>query len=190
MADDRTADYYDVLQVSSNAEPETIHRVYRLLAQRYHPDNQETGNEARFRELHEAYTVLSDPEKRARYDVGYQQLKQERWRLVSSGAQPENDFEAEQLVRLTLLEVLYTRRRVEPGDAGMYSTDLERLVGRPREHLEFTLWFLGQKKLVNRDDQSRFVITADGAEYLEQNYRNTLQQRRLPAARETKEQKS
>ena len=38
--------------------------VYRLLAQRFHPDNHETGSEAKFRQIHEAYSVLSDPEKR------------------------------------------------------------------------------------------------------------------------------
>ena len=55
MADDKQIDYYEVLQVNSNAEQETIHRVFRLLAQRFHPDNQETGNDDRFREIHEAY---------------------------------------------------------------------------------------------------------------------------------------
>jgi curved DNA-binding protein CbpA len=186
MTDDGTVDYYDLLQVSSSAEPETIHRVFRLLAQRYHPDNQDTGNETRFRELHEAYGVLSDPEKRARYDVGYEQRRQQRWRLVSTGAKAENDFEAEQLVRLTVLEVLYTRRRMEPADPGAYSTDLETMIGRPREHLEFTLWYLLQKKWVLRDDSSRFVITADGADHLERNYQMTIQRRRLPAAKEQK----
>jgi curved DNA-binding protein CbpA len=184
MADDKPVDYYDLLQVSSTAEPETIHRVYRLLAQRYHPDNQETGNESRFRALHDAYTVLSDPEKRARYDVSYERARQERWRLVETGAKAENDFEAEQLVRLTVLEVLYPRGRVDPADPGTYTTDLESMTGRPREHLEFTLWYLLQRKLVLRDDSSRFVITADGADYLEQNYRANLQRPRLPAARE------
>ena len=58
-------DYYEVLQVSDTAEPETINRVYRIFAQRYHPDNKETGNEARFREITEAYQILSNPEKRA-----------------------------------------------------------------------------------------------------------------------------
>ena len=38
-------DYYELLQVSATAEPETIHRVYRLLAQRYHPDNQQSGSD-------------------------------------------------------------------------------------------------------------------------------------------------
>jgi curved DNA-binding protein CbpA len=181
MADDRPVDYYETLQVSANADPETIHRVYRLLAQRLHPDNKETGNEARFRVLTEAYNVLSDPEKRARYDISYHQLRQDRWRLVSTGAQAENDFEMEVAVRLTLLEALYTRRRVEPGSPAMYSTDLEALLGRPREHLEFTIWYLVQRKFISRDDQSRLQITADGVDYLEQNYQGGVQRRRLTA---------
>ena len=49
MSIDATADYYEILQISQNAEPDTIHRVYRLLAQRLHPDNIDTGNAAQFR---------------------------------------------------------------------------------------------------------------------------------------------
>ena len=54
MPDKGELDYYEILQVSDSAEPDTINRVYRLFAQRYHPDNQETGNETRFREITEA----------------------------------------------------------------------------------------------------------------------------------------
>jgi curved DNA-binding protein CbpA len=185
MATDTTPDYYEILQVSPSAEPETVHRVYRLLAQRLHPDNADTGNEARFRLLHEAYQTISDPERRARYDVVHARRQQDRWRLVSAGSDAENDFEAEQLIRLTVLEVLYTRRRVEPESPGVTPLDLERLTGQAREHLEFTLWFLSQKRYVTRSDSSLLVITADGAEYLETNYRETLKRRRLnaPAAR-------
>jgi hypothetical protein len=72
---------------------------------------------------------------------------------------------------------------MEPGDAGIYSTELEGLIGRPREHLEFTIWYLSQKKFLQRDDSSRLIITADGVEFLEQNYRANLQRKRLPEAR-------
>jgi len=181
MPDERTVDYYEVLQVSTSAEPETIIRVYRLLAQRFHPDNQQTGNESRFREILEAYTVLSDPEKRARYDVVYQQQRQERWRLVSIGAQVENDFEMEQVVRLTVLEALYAKRRLEATNPGIFWREFEGLTGRPREHLEFTIWYLQQKKFVTVDDKSRLLLTVDGAEYLEQSYRTNLQQKLLRA---------
>ena len=171
-------DLYEVLQVSDTAEPETISRVYRIFAQRYHPDNQETGNEARFREIKEAYHVLSNPEKRAQYDAKSQKQRKDRWRVVAEGPASENNFELEQAVRLTVLECLYTKRRVEPATPGIYLRELERMIGRPREHLEFTLWFLNQKKLINTDD-SRMYLTAEGAEYLEEAYKSNLQRKRL-----------
>ena len=62
-------DFYERLQISANAEPDTIHRVYRLLAPRFHPDNQDSGDESRFRAITEAYQTLSDPERRAKYAV-------------------------------------------------------------------------------------------------------------------------
>jgi hypothetical protein len=62
-------DYYEVLQLSPNADAETISRVYRMLAFRYHPDNAKTGNSEMFLRLSEAHQILSDPEKRASYDV-------------------------------------------------------------------------------------------------------------------------
>jgi len=177
MAND-DLDYYELLQVSDAAEPDTINRVYRLLAQRFHPDNQETGNSARFREITEAYQVLSNPEKRAQYDATNEKRRKDRWRLVSAGAQSENDFEMEQIVRLTVLEALYTKRRLDPATPGIYLAELEKMIGRPREHLEFTIWFLNQKKLINTDD-ARMHLTAEGAEYLEESYRSNLQRKRL-----------
>jgi curved DNA-binding protein CbpA len=184
MPDERPPDYYEVLQISANAEPDTVHRVYRLLAQRFHPDNQETGNVERFRLIREAYAVLSDPESRARYDVGYEGLRKERWRLVSQGEHSENDFDFEEVVRLTVLEALYTRRRVEPRDPGIFDLDLEGLIGRPREQLEFTIWYLMQRDFVTRSDNSRLTITAKGVDYLEQHYKIS-HRRRLQAATES-----
>ena len=181
MPDTENLDYYDVLQVSDNAETEMIGRVYRILAQRYHPDNRETGNEARFREITEAYQILSNPEKRARYDATHQKRRKDRWRLVAAGADSENDFEMEQAMRLTMLEALYTKRRLEPSTPGIFSRDLERMLGRPREHLEFTIWFLSQKKLIATDDNSRLFLTADGVEYLEESYKSNLHRKRLQA---------
>ena len=55
---------------------------------------------------------------------------------MSTGAQAENDFEIEQMVRLTLLEALYTKRRIDPSNPSLYSTELETMLRRPREHLE------------------------------------------------------
>jgi molecular chaperone DnaJ len=63
-------DYYEVLGVARDADAAAIKRAYRELALKYHPDQNPDNPEAetRFKEVSEAYTVLSDPEKRTRYD--------------------------------------------------------------------------------------------------------------------------
>lgn len=60
-------DYYKILGVSKNASPEEIKRAYRELAQKYHPDKA-GGDEKKFKEINEAYQVLSDDKKRSQYD--------------------------------------------------------------------------------------------------------------------------
>jgi hypothetical protein len=51
------------------------------------------------------------------------------------------------------------------------------LTGRPREHLEFSVWYLIQKKFVTRDDQSGLTITVDGVDFIEQNQNATVKRR-------------
>ena len=62
-------DYYEALGVSRSASTEELQRAYRTLARQYHPDvNHDPGAEERFKEISEAYSVLSDPDTRKRYD--------------------------------------------------------------------------------------------------------------------------
>ncbi|HXK34803.1 MAG TPA: molecular chaperone DnaJ [Dehalococcoidia bacterium] len=69
MTTEQKRDYYDVLGVARGASAEELKRAFRKLAMQYHPDrNKEPGAEARFKEINEAYEVLSDPERRAMYD--------------------------------------------------------------------------------------------------------------------------
>lgn len=69
MTTEQKRDYYDVLGVARGASAEELKKAFRKLAMQYHPDrNKEPGAEARFKEINEAYEVLSDPERRAMYD--------------------------------------------------------------------------------------------------------------------------
>ena len=67
MAEKR--DYYEVLGLSKGASEDEIKKAYRKMAKKYHPDiNKEPGAEEKFKEINEAYEVLSDPQKKATYD--------------------------------------------------------------------------------------------------------------------------
>ncbi len=64
-------DYYEVLGIGRDADPDTIKEAFRKLAMQYHPDRNKTPEaEEKFKEIAEAYAVLSDPKKRAQYDHG------------------------------------------------------------------------------------------------------------------------
>jgi len=161
-------DFYEVLQVSQNAEPETIHRVYRIMAARFHPDNPQTGDSERFLLLNDAYEVLSDPEKRALYDAA---------RRVGE-CQPLPAFELKEFVdgiegeqnrRLGVLCLLYNRRRCDMDHPGLSLLDLERLMSFPREYISFAVWYLRDRGFLQMGDNSDYVLTATGADHVESN---------------------
>src|SRR4051812_49099471 len=87
-------DFYEVLGVGRTATPDEIQRAYRTLARTYHPDVNKTPEaEERFKEIAEAYDVLSDPESRRRYDAFGHDFRQvpegvdaETWARARAGA--------------------------------------------------------------------------------------------------------
>ncbi len=159
-------DYYEILQISPNADTETIQRVYRMLAQRYHPDNSETGDEKTFQVVLHAYRVLSDPEKRAAYDVQYQASRALRWKVFDQPKATQG-IEGEQKKRAGVLALLYAKMVDNPSQPGIMVRDFEELLGCPREHLDFTFWYLKQKSLIAGPDNGRYIITAAGVDMAE-----------------------
>src|SRR5689334_15155363 len=115
--------YYDLLQVHPRADPETIQRVYKLFAARFHPDNLKTGDAERFRLIREAYDTLIDPERRALYDKKFD-LKQPEPLEIFLNKHFSDGVNAEYMVRIGVLCLLYARRRANPDYAALSFLDL------------------------------------------------------------------
>jgi hypothetical protein len=189
MQDEEDAvDYYEVLQISPNAERETIQRVFKLLAARYHPDNPESGNQERFLLLGQAYQTLTDPERRRAYDSN-RQARQSEPMAVFGLKEFVDDVEGEANRRMGVLCLLYQRRRMNPEHPGISLLDLESLMAFPREHLMFTTWFLKEANYLQTLPNSDSAITVEGARFVESNLPSNpiLHKLLLPALRSRKE---
>jgi len=160
-------DYYEVLQLSPKADLETIHRVYRIMAARFHPDNPDNGDQERFLLLAEAYRILSDPARRAQYDLLRGTERQRPLPLFQARAFVD-EKEGEMNRRLGVLCLLYAQRRRNPDHPTITLIDLEEVMAIPREYLEFTLWYLKKKNYVEMDQGAAFCLTAAGVDFVEE----------------------
>jgi curved DNA-binding protein CbpA len=156
-------DYYEILEISPNADYGAIERMFRYLAQRYHPDNRDTGDRLRFDVVLEAHNTLKDPVKRAQFDIRHKDHLGLRWRLA------EEAIDSKGIVRdvdiqTRLLSILYVKRRQNIRDPGIGDLELERLLGCPAEHLEFHLWYLKEKSWIGRTENGMFAITVEGVD--------------------------
>src|SRR3569833_3250906 len=159
-------DYYEFLQISPHADADTIHRVYRFLAGRLHPDTPVSGDYVMFRMLKAAYDTLSNPSLRAEYDAAcWRETKEER--PLSSSIDFLDSVEGEQNRRIALLAVLYYKRRANPRFPEVSLAEIERRMGFPRDYLDFTTWYLTKKGYVSRADNSDFSLTAEGVDFIE-----------------------
>jgi curved DNA-binding protein CbpA len=163
MADTSAPDHYEVLQLSPRADQTTIQRVFRHLAKRYHPDNQESGDAERFKQVMDAFEVLSDPARRAKYDARYQDLREAHWRIFDQES-AGNDVVADRRLRDALLSILYTARRSDAERPGLGVIELERLLGCPEQHMRFHLWYLKQNGWIERTESGTYAVTASGVD--------------------------
>jgi curved DNA-binding protein CbpA len=179
MNQNQFVDYYEDLQVSPNADTETIERIYRLFAKRYHPDNSTSGDAEKFNIITEAYRLLSDPEKRAAYDAKHEEEKIRQYKAVSNISSSEG-FETDQSIRHQILSILYIERRREPFESGVGLWRLEKLLGWPEKILDFHTWYLKEKGWIQRTETGGYSITASGVDVVEENDLILGQDRLLP----------
>src|SRR6266481_3659036 len=163
---DTFVDYYELLRVSPGAEIESIQRVHRSLAARYHPDNTETGDIERFLRVNEAFKILSDPDKRKDFDDHYKTRKENPLPVFLTKEFTEG-VDGEINRRIGLLCLLYTQRRINQILPALSVLEIEQRMFIPREHLQFTIWYLKSKRYVAQDDRSSLMITAEGIDFLE-----------------------
>ena len=156
-------DYYEILEISPNANSGTIERMFRYFAQRYHPDNQDTGDRDHFDLMVEAYGTLKDPVKRAQYDIQHKDRSVFSKKLAEE-ASNSNGINGDVDIQTKLLSILYARRRQDIRDPGVGNQELECLLGCPAEHLEFHLWYLKEKAWIGKTESGTLAITVEGVD--------------------------
>ena len=153
--------YYELLELSANANQDTIERMFRYLATKFHPDS--GGDKEKFSSLVKAFEVLRDPTARAAYDAQLQQQKQDNKVLVEHAQQAGPDAE----IRNQLLHLFYTRRRQANGTPGVGTVTVENEMNLSPEILNFHLWFFREKGWIQREEDGGLSITAAGVERAE-----------------------
>jgi len=167
MSANEFVDFYDLLQLSSNADTETIERIFRHLAKKLHPDHSDQTNNDQFIKIVEAYEVLSNPETRASYDAKYQDYWHRKWKLVSV-ASDLSEIDDDKSARERILSLLYVQRRRSMKSPGLGEVEISRLLNTPLELVDFHLWYIRTKGWVERLDTGHLAITALGVDQVEQ----------------------
>jgi curved DNA-binding protein CbpA len=157
-------DYYEILEISPNANAGTIERMFRYFAQLYHPDNHETGDRARFDVIMEAHDTLNDPGKRAQYDIKHKHQSGIRWKLLKE-ASDKKAVEPDADIQNKILSIFQVRRRQDVANPGIGELTLERMLGCPAEHLQFHLWYLKEKGWIRKTESGTFAITVEGIDH-------------------------
>jgi curved DNA-binding protein CbpA len=179
MESSEFVDYYEILEISPNADSGAIERMFRYHAQRYHPDNRDTGDRLRFDVIVEAHNTLRDPIKRAQHDIRRKNHSGFRWRLAEEAGDSKG-IERDVDDQNKLLSILYVKRRQNIRDPGIGDLELERLLGCPSEHLEFHLWYLKEKGWVGRTENGMLAITVEGVDRTNSEYdRKTISKKLL-----------
>jgi len=166
MSENQFVDYYELLQLSPNADNETIERIFRHLAKKFHPDNTQFADKDRFLQIAEAHQVLTNPANRAAYDIKYQDYWNRKWSLAAT-ASDKSLLNEDQANRERLLSLLYVQRRRSMTSPGLGEIEIARLLSTPVELLEFHIWYLKSKTWIERLETGHLAISALGVDEVE-----------------------
>ncbi len=158
--------------MSPRAYPMILAKAYRPLAAYYHPDNKLTGDGERFKREAEAYRFLADPVQRAVYDrqhpaAGGPGSASAAAITGAALAPPARSTVEEREVRHLILWALYDARRGRSYKPRLSLLVLAELAGSTIEDLQFSLWYLRGKRLIEMVEDSDRLITVEGVDQLE-----------------------
>ena len=163
---DDDPDHYQVLQVSRQADTDTIRRVFHILAQRYHPDNRETGNRKGSARLSKRTPSCAIP-RNARLTNVFLHGKDKGGFKIFDTLENSEGVRAEIRKREGILRLLYGKRLTDPHKPAMRAREFTEMLACPLEHLEFALWMLREQRLIIRSDNNHFEITWQGVQAFE-----------------------
>ena len=180
--------FYEALELEPNARRRDVERSFRLLARRYHPDNQATGDRERFDAIVMAHRVLGDDGRRAKYHAeNFDNLPPLQFAddaaadaaeaAGSTGAEESAAFdphgiENDAWIQNHILTLLYQRRRLNTKEPGVGDAELEDMAFCPAEHLEFHLWYLKAKGWIAKGEDGLMAITIHGVDRAAEIYRD------------------
>jgi curved DNA-binding protein CbpA len=163
MSDKEFVDFYEVLEVSPNANSYTIERIFRFLAKRFHPDVAESSDVQRFSLIVEAYETLRDPIARAAYDLELNRQKKQTAELLDES----NSAESDTAIRHRILTLFYAKRKRDMKNPGVGIATLEQAFEIPSDVMAFHLWYFREKGWIQREETGLLSITADGVDKIE-----------------------
>ena len=161
-------DHYEVLGIEPRSDSVTLQKAYAELAQKYHPNNPDTGDQEAFDAVNAAYEVLSDPAQRFAFD-NLKGIGEDATCPQFSGTEFFESLGSEAGLRAALLCILYERRKSKPLKPGLPMRYVEAMIEADLDQLFFVLWYLKQRGWVSSDDKSNLLITVQGMDYLESN---------------------
>jgi curved DNA-binding protein CbpA len=159
-------DHYAILGVEPKANSEVIQAAYAKLAAKYHKDNPVTGDPEKFEAVNLAYEVLCDATLRGEFDK-LKGIGQEDDKPRFGGAPFFDNLGKQTGLRAAILSVLYERRQLKPYRPALSMRHLDGMINAGNDELNFALWYLKQRGLVQSDDKSNLQITVEGMDFLE-----------------------
>jgi hypothetical protein len=159
-------DHYALLGVDPKANSEAIQAAYAKLAEKYRPQNAQTGDKEKFEAVNLAYEVLCDATLRAEFDK-IKGMDQDDGKPTLFSVDFFDSLGKQFNQRAAIMSILYDRRQKKPYRPSLSVLNLDNMINMSPDDMSFALWYLKQRGLVRSDDKSNLQITADGMDFLE-----------------------